>query len=114
MKYIFYIVTSHHKNTIFLHSRSRHLNNCKYGRVRPATNAAFWQNKRLGNKQRDRKNLKALKSLGWKVLVIWECQLKDMAKIQNLLQSFLSRQLVPYGILSKINLCQSVLQSFKI
>jgi DNA mismatch endonuclease (patch repair protein) len=83
------IVLPRHKKIIFIHGCFWHLHNCKYGRVTPATNAIFWQNKRLGNKQRDRKNLSQLRKLGWQVLIIWECQLKTPIDVANKLQLFL-------------------------
>ena len=50
------------------------MHECRYGAVKPATNASFWETKRLSNVERDRKNRIALEQAGWQVLVIWECQ----------------------------------------
>jgi DNA mismatch endonuclease (patch repair protein) len=79
-----------HKKIIFIHGCFWHLHNCRYGRVKPATNANFWQTKRLANKTRDKKTLTQLKKLGWQILIIWECWLKTPAKLQKSLLSFLS------------------------
>ena len=68
------IVLPRHKKIIFIHGCFWHMHNCKNGRVKPATRAKFWQDKRTGNKKRDRRNIRALKKLGWDVLVVWECQ----------------------------------------
>jgi DNA mismatch endonuclease (patch repair protein) len=70
------------KKVIFVHGCFWHVHNCRYGRVKPATNAKFWESKRNGNKERDTKNKKRLKHLGWQALVIWECQVarKDIAE----------------------------------
>jgi DNA mismatch endonuclease (patch repair protein) len=84
------IVLPRHKKVIFVHGCFWHLHNCKYGRVKPATNADFWQAKRLSNKLRDKRNLAKLRKIGWKILIIWECQLKTPPKIQKNLQSFLT------------------------
>ena len=43
----------------------------------PATNTAFWKNKVLTNKRRDRRVSRELRKKGWKVLRLWECKLKD-------------------------------------
>lgn len=43
----------------------------------PATNTAFWKNKVLTNKSRDRRVSRELRKKGWKVLRLWECKLKD-------------------------------------
>jgi DNA mismatch endonuclease (patch repair protein) len=83
------IVLPRHKNIIFIHGCFWHLHNCKYGQVTPATNAAFWQNKRQSNKTRDKRNMAQLKKFGWNILVIWECQLETPVKVSGRLQLFL-------------------------
>lgn len=40
---------------------------------RPKSNQDFWNGKIDGNRARDRRNLRALRDLGWRVLVVWEC-----------------------------------------
>lgn len=70
------IVLPRYKKIIFVHGCFWHMHNCKKGRAKPVTHAQFWQNKRTGNKERDRRNIRALKKLGWDVLVVWECQVK--------------------------------------
>ena len=42
----------------------------------PASNEEYWKKKILRNVERDEVNTKALKELGWNVLVVWECELK--------------------------------------
>lgn len=55
----------------------------------PDTNKEFWENKIGGNTNRDLINLKSLSNSGWKVLVIWECELKDFAQLEIKLLKFL-------------------------
>ena len=43
----------------------------------PKTNRVFWRNKFQKNIVRDKKNVSLLKKDGWRVVVIWECQLKN-------------------------------------
>lgn len=43
----------------------------------PATNAAFWQEKFASNLARDTRNVAALRHLGWRVALVWECALRD-------------------------------------
>jgi DNA mismatch endonuclease (patch repair protein) len=83
------IVLSRHKKIIFVHGCFWHMHNCKYGKVKPATNVNFWQVKRQGNVTRDKRNIKELKKLGWKVLVIWECQTKKPKKTIDRIKKFL-------------------------
>ena len=62
---------------------------CKYGRATPQTRAAFWRAKFAGNIARDRRVRAALRREGWRVLVIWECQLRRPASVLRRLRRFL-------------------------
>jgi DNA mismatch endonuclease (patch repair protein) len=66
------------------------MHKCRYGQVKPATNVKFWQDKRRGNVERDKHNLKYLRKVGWKVLIVWECQIRDSQKLNTKLEIFLS------------------------
>ena len=46
----------------------------------PSTRPDFWKNKILGNKTRDKRTLKELEILGWRVLIVWECAIKGKHK----------------------------------
>ncbi len=70
------IVLPKHRTVIFVHGCFWHCHRCKYGSVVPATRAAFWAAKRAGNVARDRRNAAALRRLGWRVLVLWECEVR--------------------------------------
>jgi DNA mismatch endonuclease, patch repair protein len=48
------------------------------------------QTKRQGNVARDKRNQKALKKLGWQILIIWECQLKDPPTLKAKIVRFLT------------------------
>ncbi len=50
---------------------------------------SYWLPKLQRNVQRDRASIRALKRDGWRVLVLWECQLKDTAKLQRRIRKFL-------------------------
>lgn len=62
------------RKIILVHGCFWHMHRCRYGRVTPKTNAAFWSQKRQANKERDRLVMRCLRRQGWDVLVIWECQ----------------------------------------
>ncbi|MGG5210790.1 very short patch repair endonuclease [Chryseobacterium sp. MIQD13] len=49
--------------------------NCRYY-VIPKTRTEFWTDKINGNKKRDKKNTELLLQKGWKVITVWECELK--------------------------------------
>src|SRR5258708_3590076 len=61
------------KTVIFVHGCFWHMHRCRYGKVVPATNAEFWQKKRLRNVARDKRNRNELRKQGWKVVIVWEC-----------------------------------------
>jgi DNA mismatch endonuclease (patch repair protein) len=83
------IVLVKYKKIIFVHGCFWHMHRCHFGRVKPATHAKFWQDKRRGNSERDKSNLKKLRKAGWKVLVVWECQTRDMKILSSRLKTFL-------------------------
>ena len=83
------IVLARHHKIIFVHGCFWHGHiKCKRA-SRPATNQKFWNRKLDKNIIRDKLNNKALKSLGWKTLTIWECQTKDKDKLLSKLEKFL-------------------------
>lgn len=43
----------------------------------PSSNATFWKKKFLRNIERDKKNEAALKKLGWNLIIVWQCELKN-------------------------------------
>ncbi len=75
---------------IFVHGCFWHMHRCRYGRVTPASNAAFWTAKRSVNIARDARNLRTLRRLGWRVLVVWECETRKPEKIAERIQKFLT------------------------
>jgi DNA mismatch endonuclease (patch repair protein) len=83
------LVFSRHKKVIFVNGCYWHLHDCRFGRVRPVTNAAFWTAKRNGNAARDRRNQESLRKDGWKVLIVWECEVKNEERLKDALKAFL-------------------------
>jgi len=84
------IVLPRHKKIIFVHGCFWHGHTrCRKGRRRPASNVSFWKNRIDGNVRRDHVNLGRLRRGGWRVLVIWECQVERPAVIENVLKRFL-------------------------
>ncbi len=84
------IVLTRHRKIINVHGCFFHMHKCKYGRVVPVTNALFWKTKRLGNVERDRRNLLELKRAGWRVLTVWECGTRDLPILSKRLRKFLT------------------------
>jgi DNA mismatch endonuclease (patch repair protein) len=70
------IVLPKYKTVIFINGCFWHGHEgCRYF-VIPKTNTGFWVNKIETNKQRDIRKISELQALGWKAVVVWECQLK--------------------------------------
>ena len=85
------IVLSKHSKVVFVHGCFWHGHKgCKRS-TRPTTNVAFWNRKIDKNIDRDKKVLKELRRLGWKPLVIWECQTKKPEALGKRLIRFLNR-----------------------
>lgn len=70
------IVLPKYRTIVFVHGCFWHFHEgCKYA-VMPSTNTDFWKEKLMNNKARDQKIQRELEDAGWKVIVVWECQLK--------------------------------------
>ncbi len=71
------LVFSKHKAVVFVHGCFWHSHpRCKFAAV-PASNVDFWKQKLDANRERDQRNKRELKALGWRVLTVWECQLDE-------------------------------------
>ena len=89
------IVLPKYKTIIFVNGCFWHGHiNCKYFVV-PKTNTEFWLNKIETNRQRDARKIFELQSLGWRVIVLWECQLKKNVVDQTLMA--LANELTGYS-----------------
>ncbi len=78
------IVLPKYKTAIFINGCFWHGHySCKYATI-PETNRDFWQAKISGNIERDKLSYSSLESMGWKVIEIWQCQLKPKTKTQTL------------------------------
>jgi DNA mismatch endonuclease (patch repair protein) len=65
------------QTVIFVHGCFWHAHSCRQGRA-PSSNVSFWSAKIQANKSRDARKEQALRDLGWKVITVWECELKLM------------------------------------
>ena len=85
------LVFPRYKSVIMVHGCFWHRHpGCKYA-TSPKTRVSFWENKFKGNVVRDRRNETALHDLGWRVLVIWECETKDKEAVAERIEGFLLR-----------------------
>ena len=85
------IVFRKRKKAIFVHGCFWHRHpdpSCKLARL-PKTRLDFWLPKLEGNRKRDIANVKRLEEMGWQVLLVWECELRDREQLKNVLRRFI-------------------------
>lgn len=77
------------RKILFVHGCFWHQHpGCREGR-KPGSNSAYWSPKLDRNVERDRLAQRALREAGWDVLVVWECEAKDVEAVALLLAEFL-------------------------
>ncbi len=77
------------KLAIFVNGCFWHGHECARGARAPKTNADYWRAKIARNRARDQKTLVALATIGWRTLVVYECELKDLARLSGRLEDAL-------------------------
>lgn len=86
------LVFSRRKKLIFVHGCFWHWHehgSCRGPRM-PKTRVSYWREKLQSNVERDAENIERLGADGWQVLVVWECELKDMHALEMRLRNFLN------------------------
>lgn len=77
------------RKVIFVHGCYWHQHlGCREGRL-PSSNLSYWAPKLARNVARDAANLDALHAAGWKTIVIWECETKDLSVVRRRLLKFI-------------------------
>lgn len=77
------------KSAIFVHGCFWHGHDCRAGMRIPKTNLSYWLHKIERNKQRDAENIATLQMQGWRVLIVWECEIKQPERLKERLLNFL-------------------------
>jgi len=83
------LVFASRRAVVFVHGCFWHRHACRFGRVMPRTRRAFWRAKLEGNAHRDKRTRARLRRMGWRVLVVWECQLRDVDRLASRFRVFL-------------------------
>ena len=83
------IVLSKYKTVIFVHGCFWHRHKGCSNATMPSTNQDFWKEKFSQNVKRDKREQLKLKRLGWKVIVIWECELKEISFLETRLKKII-------------------------
>ena len=87
------IVLPKYQTAIFVHGCFWHSHYGCRNAVFPQTRPDFWRAKILGNKLRDAKVARRLRSLGWKVLTIWECETEAEHRLAKRLTALLQQKI---------------------
>lgn len=85
------LVFSGRRKVIFVHGCFWHRHpdpDCRLARL-PKSRLNFWQPKLESNRARDLENQKKLVRDGWQVLVLWECEMRDVSHLGQRIRSFL-------------------------
>lgn len=82
------IVLPGRKAAIFVHGCFWHGHGCRIGRL-PKSKLDYWQPKIEANRERDARKAAALETLGWRVLTVWQCEIKDQPALEARLWTFL-------------------------
>ncbi|BDV34828.1 very short patch repair endonuclease [Methylocystis iwaonis] len=77
------------KQVIFVHGCFWHGHDCARGARMPKANADYWRAKIARNVARDAAHQARLTAQGWRALIVWECELKDKAALEQKLRAFL-------------------------
>ncbi len=77
------------KRVIFVHGCFWHCHGCAESHV-PRSNTSYWEPKLRRNAERDRVHVTELRRMGWRVLILWECQLSDLVRLEKSLRKFLA------------------------
>lgn len=84
------LVFTRRRAVIFVHGCFWHQHTCRAGRNVPRSRLEYWKPKLTGNRARDGRNRRKLKAAGWRVLVIWECQTRNLDRLKLTISRFLN------------------------
>jgi DNA mismatch endonuclease (patch repair protein) len=76
------------KKVIFVHGCFWHYHNCKIGHP-PKSRLEYWLPKLEANKKRDSQKSQELINQGWKILVVWQCEIKNIPELEQTIVKFL-------------------------
>lgn len=82
------VVLPRHRKVVLVHGCFWHGHGCKLGPV-PKSNQGYWSPKIAGNRARDARNALALAELGWQVLELWECEIRDLKGTEQRIKEFM-------------------------
>ena len=82
------IVFPSRNSVIFVHGCFWHGHECPRGKL-PSSNVDFWREKIRRNRERDSRSRTQLRNVGWRVLTVWECEIKEKEVLVDRMCRFL-------------------------
>src|SRR6266404_5904830 len=76
------LVFARQKKAIFVNGCFWHRHTCSSATL-PKSNRLYWDKKQNRNAARDKRTVRTLRASGWTVLTVWECEIKNLKKLQN-------------------------------
>jgi DNA mismatch endonuclease (patch repair protein) len=83
------VVLPRHRKVILVHGCFWHRHDCPDGTKLPRSKPDYWGPKLERNRWRDAVNIGRLREMGWEVLVVWECEMRDQQDLVRRLTQFL-------------------------
>ena len=84
------IVMRSRRAVILVHGCFWHLHDdCTLARL-PKSRPEYWPRKLLRNRERDQRNSEELARLGWRALVVWECEIRSFDRLRDRLEAFIA------------------------
>lgn len=91
------IVLPRYRTIVFVHGCFWHRHRgCKVAST-PKSHRKFWADKFARNVANDKKHLRQLRKLGWKVVTVWECQLRDPKRVLRRVEGTLEAAVAGFG-----------------
>ena len=79
------------KKIVFVHGCYWHAHGCPASEL-PESHRDYWEAKLQRNAERDKRNLRELRKVGWDVFTVWECQTRNLERLTRRLVRFLSEK----------------------
>ncbi|WP_243772080.1 very short patch repair endonuclease [Burkholderia anthina] len=78
------------RKIVFVHGCYWHGHTCKRGQAQSKSNVEYWQKKIDANRRRDERSVRRLRTNGWSVATVWECQIRQGTWLKRIVR-FLER-----------------------
>src|SRR5687767_10697709 len=76
------IVFRSRKACVRIHGCFWHQHSCSDGHL-PASSTGYWHAKLIRNQSRDIANARKVRRLGWRILTVWECEVRDLERLER-------------------------------